>query len=229
MRRVLIVMMLVLLAACDRDRGMETKTYELHRLSTDEALALLTPYIRERGRLSGTANGAKARLITVREKPDRLALIEQLLDKYDGLGQAVDVILDVQVIEANGFTSRDSAIADIEPTLRQTFRYRGYRLAGEARVQAREGSGFRRALGGGFVLGQTSGGFLLEGAVQRVTTEANERRIPVEIKLMGPTKGGGFVEVSGTVTGTIGKPTVIGQSTGEGAIILVIRPSLVTP
>jgi hypothetical protein len=222
MKKLLMVAMLLIVAACDRgDRGMETKTYELHRLSTDEAFALLTPYIRERGRLSG-----KGKLITVREKPDRLTVIEELLRKYDGDENAVDVVLHVQVVEANGFTQRDSAIADIEPTLRQTFRYSGYRLAGEAHIQAREGSTFSRSIGRGFVMGQNQpGGYALMGRVDRLSTSQREQRVPVEIQLRGPNQDG-FVEVSGTITGTIGKPTVIGQSTGNGAIILVIRPSL---
>jgi len=222
MRKLLMVAMLLLVAACDRgERGMEIKTYELHRLSTDEAFALLTPYIREGGRLSG-----KGKLITIREKPDRLTVIEDLLRKYDGNENAVDLMLHVQVVEADGFTQRDSAIADIEPTLRQTFRYRGYRLAGEAFIQAREGSNFTRTIGRGYVVGQNeSKGYALSGRVDRVSTSQNEQRVPIEIQLRGPNQGG-FVEVTGTVTGTIGKPTVIGQSTGNGAIILVIRPSI---
>ena len=218
----LLIVVLLLLAACDRERGLETKTYQLNRLSNEDAMALLTPYIRERGRLSG-----RGRLITVREKPDRLQLIEQLLSRYDGLGEATDVVLNVQVIEANGFTGTDSAIADIEQTLRKTFRYRGYRLAGETRIQAREGTNFRRSIGSGYVTGQQErNGYMLEGAVERVTTTANEQRIPIQIQLRGPAAGGGFVEVAGTVTGILGKPTVLGQSVGNGAVILVIRPSL---
>jgi len=220
MKRLLMVAV-ILLAACDRERGMERKTFELHRLSNDDAVALLTPYIREGGMVTG-----KNRLITVREKPDRVKMIEQLLSKYDGLGEAVDVVLDVQVIEADGFTATDTAIADIEQTLRQTFRYHGYRLAGETHIQAREGTTFRRSIGNGFVMGQQDKGFMLEGAVDRVSTTGNEQRIPIQIQLRGPA-GEGFVEVAGTVTGTVGKPTVLGQSTSKGAVILVIRPSLV--
>jgi hypothetical protein len=220
MKRLLMVAV-ILLAACDRERGMERKTFELHRLSNDDAVALLTPYIREGGMVSG-----KNRLITVREKPDRMKMIEQLLSKYDGLGEAVDVVLDVQVIEADGFTATDTAIADIEQTLRQTFRYHGYRLAGETHIQAREGTTFRRSIGNGFVMGQQDKGFMLEGAVDRVSTTGNEQRIPIQIQLRGPA-GEGFVEVAGTVTGTVGKPTVLGQSTSKGAVILVIRPSVV--
>ena len=217
MKKLLLIALLLLAGACDnRQRGMEVRTYQLGRLSMDDALALITPYIREGGYLSG-----KGRLLSVREKPDRLKVVEDLLKKYDGLGEAIDVVLDVQVIEANGFTTRDTAIADIEETLRQTFKYRGYRLAGETRIQAREGTGFRTTM---------SGGFVLDGELERVQTTASEQRVPIELRLArAPVGSGQPLELGGTVTGTIGKPTVLGQSTNQGAIILVIRPSIAKP
>jgi hypothetical protein len=206
-------LLLLLVAACnDKGRDMEVRTYELHRLKTEEALEILTPYIREGGYLNG-----RGRLISVREKEDRLNMIEDLLRKYDGIGEAMDLVLDVQVIEANGFTTRDTAIAAIEQTLRQTFRYRGYRLVGEARIQAREGTGFRRTIGTGY---------LLQGEVDRLRSPSNtqEMRVPIVVALTKSSAAqGGMVELSGTVTASIGKPTVLGQSTGNGAIILVIR------
>lgn len=220
MKRTLLAVLLIAAAACDASRGMETRTFQLHQLSNDEAQALLTPYVREGGRLSG-----RNKLITVREEPERLKAIEDLLRKYDGDENASDLMLHVQVIEADGFTGRDTAIADIEQTLRHTFRYRGYRLAGEAYIQAREGTVFRRSIGRGYVTGQNEGGYMLEGRVDRVTTSQNEQRVPIDIQLRGPAQGG-FVEVGSTVTGTLGKPTVLGQSTGNGAVILVVRPSL---
>ena len=220
MKRLLLAVLLITAFACDASRGMETRTFQLRQLSNEEALALLTPYIREGGRLSG-----KNKLVTVREEPERLKVIEDLLRKYDGDENAADVMLHVQVIEADGFTGRDNTIADIEQTLRQTFRYRGYRLAGEAHIQAREGTTFRRSIGRGYVTGQNEGGYLLEGRVDRVTTSQREQRVPIDIQLRGPNQGG-FVEVGSTVTATMGKPTVLGQSTGNGAVILVIRPSV---
>ena len=112
MKRMLLILMLVTLSACDRTRGMDTRTYTISRLTVDEALQLLTPYITEGGYLSG-----KSHLITVREKPERLKIVEDLLKKYDGGGVVQDVAMKIQVVEANGFTARDSSIADIEQTL----------------------------------------------------------------------------------------------------------------
>jgi hypothetical protein len=186
---------------------METRTYELQRLSTDDALALLTPYIRDGGRLS-----ARGKLVNVTEKPDRLELIEKVLKQYDGLGEAVDVALDVQVIEADGYESADSSIADIEGTLRQMFKYRGYKLVGSTHIRTREAEDFT----------QVTPSFRIMGNTQRVRVVGGERRIPITIKLHTD-KG----DMESTVTATLGKPIVVGQSTNSGgATILVIRPSL---
>jgi hypothetical protein len=184
---------------------METKTYVISRLTQEEALQLLTPYIREGGYLSG-----KSHLITVREKPDRIAVIEDLLKKYDGGGVVQDVAMRIQIVEANGFTARDSSIADIEQTLREMFKYQGYRLAGEALVRAREDSRFE----------QQVGAYKVSGAVGRVLAD----RGPVTIVLADKT--GARQLLSSTVTMTMNKPVVLGQSSDGGAIILIIRPSL---
>ena len=206
MKRMLLILAIVTLAACNgRERGMETKTYTIARLTQEEAIQLLTPYIREGGYLSG-----KNHLITVREKPDRLAVIEDLLKKYDGGGVVQDVAMRIQIVEANGFTARDSAIADIEQTLRGMFKYKGYRLAGEALVRAREDSPFE----------QKVGGYKVTGGVGRMVAE----RGPIMITLWD--KSGSGQLLSSTVTATMNKPVVLGQSTDGGAIILIIRPSL---
>lgn len=206
-RFALFTLLVVALVACDKQKGMETRTYELQRLSTDDALALLTPYIRDGGRLS-----AKGKLVNVTEKPDRLKLIEGVLKQYDGLGEAVDIALDVQVIQADGYESADSSIADIEGTLRQMFKYRGYKLLGSTHIQTREGEDFY----------QSTPAFSIRGDLQRVRPNNNEKRVPISVFLQVDK-----TVMESTVTATLGKPIVVGQSTNAGgATILVIRPSL---
>jgi hypothetical protein len=199
---------LLLLAACGGDRGREVRTYELHRLSRDEALTLVTPYVREGGYLSGSD-----RLLTVREQPARLDEIAALLARFDG-GPA-EVVLHFRVVEANGFAARDSTLADVEPLLRGLFRYQGYRLAREVTVQVTEGGRFSYGAGG-----PTS----LTGQVERVTTSEAERRVHLTVSLQAP---GGALKSS--VTAAAGKTLVLGsQKDGEadGAWILVLRPEV---
>ena len=54
--------------------------------------------------------------------------------------QAQSVILTFQVIEADGFTESDPAIADVRETLQELFRFRGYRLAADAVIRVSHGS-----------------------------------------------------------------------------------------
>ena len=199
-------LLLISLVACDKKRGMESRTYTLNRLTTDEVDALVTPYIREGGYFS-----TKGRLITVREKPDRLKLIGELLEQYDGSADPRDIQLDVQVIEADGFEQQDSAIADVESTLRETFKYRGYRLIGATSVRTREDAEFM----------QKTSVFTIRGRVQNMRGKPGEKRLPITVNLQTAQ-----TEMVSTITGTVGKPVVLGQGNAKGgAIILVIRPS----
>ena len=208
MKKIMLAVVTVLtIAACDKSRDMDTRTYQLSRLTQDEALALLTPYIREGGYLSG-----KNKLITVREKADRLKVIDGVLKQYDGVGEALDVVMNMQVIAADGFKERDPAIADVESTLRQMFKYDGYKLLGSVRFQTRED--------GTFI--QSGGNFRISGRLQRVSGNGDQRVIPMSVEL--DTKDG--AQLGSTITAPLDKPTVLGQSTEKGAIILVIRPAI---
>jgi hypothetical protein len=201
-------MLVLLLAACDSGRNLQVRTYELHRLSKDEALTLVTPYVDDGGYLSGSD-----KLITVRTSPARQGEIATVLAKFDAA--PVEVVLHFRVVEANGFTTRDSALADVEPLLRGLFRYDGYRLAREASVQVTEGGTFSQGTGGPTAL---------EGKVERVTRVGNEYRVKVSISLKAP---GGAMQSS--VTAAAGKTVVVGsqkEGSAAGAWIVVMRPEV---
>ncbi|HEY0037296.1 MAG TPA: hypothetical protein VGB66_11440 [Longimicrobium sp.] len=200
--------LVLLLAACDNGRDLQVRTYELHRLSKDEALTLVTPYVDDGGYLSGSDE-----LITVRTSPARQAEIAKVLAKFDAA--PVEVVLHFRVVEANGFTARDSALADVEPLLRGLFRYDGYRLAHEVTLQVTEGGKFSQGVGGPTAL---------EGEVERVTRVGNEYRVKVSISLQAP---GGAMQSS--VTAVAGKTVVVGsqkEGSAAGAWIVVMRPEV---
>jgi hypothetical protein len=73
--------------------------------------------------------------------------------------------------------------------------------------------------------------YALQGEVQRVATANNEQRVPIEIELTrGGTSTRGVIvpvaQMKSTVTAQLGKPVVLGQSTGTGATILIITPTI---
>ena len=213
MKRALILCLIgasLVAAGCDKQRGMEVRTYELDRITFDDATALVTPYVREGGTVTGHKTGGT---LTIRETPERLEQIEAVLERHDG--PASTVLLRFQIIEANGFTGRDSAIADVEASLRELFRYTGYRLSREVLVRVAEGEHFNQGEGTEFVL---------RGSVRHVREEGAERAIPVRIELH--LSGGRGIE--STINAVIGETVVIGTaaSSGEGALILAVRAEL---
>jgi hypothetical protein len=197
------------LGGCDKSRGMTARTYTLHRLTFQEASTLLTPYIAEGGYLSG-----KDRFITVRERPERLDSIAAILKRFDGAPQTVR--LRFQVIEAGDFAGGDSVIARVEAPLREIFRYRGYRLVGEATVWTMQGGQFQQ--------GQAD--LHIAGVVREATPTGPDARITLELEV--ESQG---VTVSTTVSGLPGKTMIIGtqKRTGGGAIIAAVTPEVVTP
>lgn len=191
------------LSACDKRRGMTVRTYELHRLTYPEAETLLTPYVDEGGFISG-----RNRLLTVRERPERLDSIAAILARYDGAPRAVT--LHFQVIEAGDFPGGDTAISRVEAPLRALFRYRGYRLVGELTVLAMEGARFH----------QEQGGLRVSGVVREVTGAGAGTRVTLDVEV-ARAEGG----VSTSVSGAMGKTLVIGSQTRTGgAIIAAVTP-----
>lgn len=210
MKKTMAVLALAALAlgACDSRRGMTVRTYTLHRMTSQDAMTLLTPYIDEGGYISG-----KDRLITVRERPAQLDSIATVLKRYDGAPQVVS--LHFQLIEAGDFAGGDSAIARVEAPLRELFRYRGYRRVGEVTVLVMEGGHFR----------QQQPGLRIEGWVRELTA-GPDARVTLEMEVEGESGS-----VSTSVSGELGKTLVVGAQTtaGSGAVIAAVTPTLARP
>lgn len=134
-------------AACQRAPELETRTFAIHNLRPHEVEPLIGPYVyTDRADDPGTMSTSEGAL-TVRETPDNLDKIARVLAEYDV--PRPDVRLRFQLIEADGFTDQDPRIADVEEQLRKLFQFRGYRLVGEAMVQATDGTSIEQVLTGG--------------------------------------------------------------------------------
>jgi hypothetical protein len=206
LKAIVVLAALLLSAGCDGRPEMAVRTYELNRLEYAEAETLLTPYVREGGLISGTG-----RLLTVRETPDRLDSIAELLKRYDGAPAVVT--LHFQVIEAGDFAGGDSAIARVEAPLRELFRYRGYRLLSDVRVRALEGVPFA----------QQQGTIRVAGTVRAVTQEGPHAGVTMELTVASAGES-----VSTVVSGAPGKTMLIGSQSrsGGGGLILAVNPTV---
>src|SRR3989449_1839764 len=128
-----------LLAACSpRGPNLDTRTFALKYLRGSDAIPIVVPYVyTDRPNAKGVFS-VSDNAITVRETPDNLDKIARVLAQYDRPRPFVR--LTFHLIEADGAATTDPVIRDVEATLRQLFRFRGYRLvAGSGGGAARKG------------------------------------------------------------------------------------------
>ena len=110
---------------------------------------LIQPYVyRDRPNAPGSMSVATAEgAITVRETPDNLDRIERVLAELTFPSPpASSFHLHFQLVEANGATEPDPAIADVVEELRRALRFDGYSLVGEARIAVRPRARFAQLL-----------------------------------------------------------------------------------
>jgi len=142
MRRASLLLLLPALtlgiSACNRIPQLEVRTFNLEHRSGYEAAELVEPYVfRDREGAPGTMS-ATPDAVSVRETPDNLDRIGQVLADFDRAIPAVQ--LRFQLIEADSFQEADPAIAEVVQQLQELFRFDGYRLVGEAMVAVGGGS-----------------------------------------------------------------------------------------
>jgi type II secretory pathway component GspD/PulD (secretin) len=142
-------------AGCSRDGGMPKRTFALKYLSAEDAGLLVRDYVPPEGAIQLRGDSGKAGVITVSAPSSRLDQIAQIIAKFDA--PAPDAHLFFQVIEADGFTTKDPEIADVEAALRDVFKFTGYRLVASAAINSRSPGSFEQWVGGTYVLqGQIS-------------------------------------------------------------------------
>lgn len=200
-------LILAALGCQDQDRReMESRTFELERMTLDNARPLLTPYLSDRGNLTARGN-----VITIREKPDRLDRIAEILARYDRPAQ-IRVV--VYILEAGDFEG--SSGLPFESTLRELLPYRGYRLLDDASFNTTEGSEF--SLEGGRP-------FAFQGDVQEVRTHA-DGSATIGLAIEGRTQARLGHRLRSTVNAPFGETVVVAshRSNGGGpALIVALR------
>ncbi len=215
----LITSVSALLMGCWGD-SLEVRTFTLERLEANEAIGLIEPYVyRDRATLSFSEG-----LLTVRELPENLDRIAEVLEEYDRPRAAVR--LHFQLIQANGFDDRDESIQAVETELRNLLRYNGYRLVGETVLQLREGGNGQQRLQGTLDGASPSASFFdLEASVGVVSTDDQGSSVELWVALKYFN-----AHILGTdVNAADGQSLVLGTTSvlpGGGALILVATPTI---
>ena len=201
------------------------KTVPLHRLTSNEAVKLLSPY-------SQTAGGGvfevspSVRAVTIREVPKVFAEMMLVLGQYDR--DPASVTLNFQLIAAENSNTRDPGVAGLDSLLRGVLKYTGYRLLTTSVASASDGGIVTQTLSAD---GET---FTLQVFVNDMRVDGNDASVHLAVTLTRngvPSKGQTPSQVLSTgVTVPVGQTVVLGTSAtdiGQRALILTVRPQLV--
>ena len=214
MRTWYLLLGMLLLGACNRGGDVDFRTIPLTYLSAEEALALVTPHRSKDVAVSASKTGTPT--LAVHGPTAQVDRIADLIRRFDK--PVPNVQLRFQIIEADGFTNTDSAIADVEAALRDVFRFRGYRLVGESLVLSQAP---------GRVVQQifaTDGEFRIQARLERVLQSDSARAVSMDVELQGQ---GAMLATSLTVPS--GKTVVVGTARARrdgNTLILVVRPRI---
>ncbi|MBI4546124.1 MAG: hypothetical protein HY703_13070 [Gemmatimonadetes bacterium] len=209
----------VLLLACGgRDAKLDTRTYRLQHLNPEAAVRLIEPYVyADRKEAPGRlAFSPEAGAVTVTETRDNLEKIARVLGEFDQ--PRPGITLHFQIIEADGAAAPDPALAQLEGTLRQLFRFKGYRLLAEALVQTQERSNISQRLAG------AGGPFHIRGGVGEVRSGARTT-LELGVELQAPQLAAGEI-LSTQVNIVEGQTVVLGTAQPDprrGALILTVK------
>jgi hypothetical protein len=201
------------LPACGSDHA-EERRFTLDHLSSEEAIALIQPY--EAARVSMDPND-DGRVLSVGAPADDMAEIAGLLSRHDVPRQ---VRLRFQLVEANGFTNVDPAIAEVEAALRELFRFSGYRLVTEAMMTATQHSDASQKL-----LGFDGAPLYLLTSVGKINVTGDPRSVELRVTLGD--RGEEVLRTSVIVPD--GQTVVLGTARpfqDRGALILVVSPGI---
>ena len=218
-RHLIVLLLAGPLAACGRSpTRLETRTFALHYLSRGDAQQVVAPYVfADRPGAQG-ALSAGENTITVRETPDNLDRIARVLAQFDR--PAPSVRLTFKLIRADGAARPDPSIADVESSLQSLFRFSGYALVSEGIVTAVAQSGLRQSLQG------AGGPYMLETGIDRVGGSGDSAVISLHVHLIF--RGGEFSTTVGIPAGKTAVLGNVGSSTPNSALILTVRPDLLT-
>jgi hypothetical protein len=192
----------LLSTACERAPRLETRTFAVHNLQPHQVEALVAPYVFMDRPSSPGVMSTGDNALTVRETPDNLDKIQRVLEEFDKARP--DARLRFQVIEADGFTGTDPAIAGVEAELRKLFQFRGYRLAAQAMLTVTDGSDISQTLSG------ADGAYVITGNASWRSGNATA----LQIRLW---HGRGNVILETAVNVRPGQTLVLGTSPKEGS------------
>lgn len=201
---------------------LAVETFELEYLEPEAASRIIDPYVfGERGGVSSLDD--QTRSITVRETPEMLSRIGEVLKRFDQPEPSVK--LHFRLVEANGSVSvEDPRLEEIAAALPEdVFRFKNYRLIGETVMTGIEFSGVSQ--------GVVANGerYMIEGNIGEIRATDNGGTVKLQVTLHADRLGRIF---STGVNARLGQLLVLGSAQPDpdrGALILAVRAELERP
>jgi type II secretory pathway component GspD/PulD (secretin) len=193
---------------------LDVQTYQLEFLKPEAANRIIDPYVfPDRGGM--ISMDEQTRAITVREMPEMLSRIEEVLAKFDQPEPSVK--LHFRLVEANGEVSAE------DPRLEDVFRFKNYRLIGETVMTGIEWSNVAQ--------GVVADGerYMIDGNIGEVRVTDDSGTVKLQVTLIADRYGAVF---STGVNARIGQLLVLGSAQPDpdrGALILAVRAELERP
>jgi hypothetical protein len=208
--------------ASDEYGNLEVETYQLEYLEPAAANQIIDPYVfADRGGMISLGEGTQT--ITVRETPEMLSRIEEVLKRFDQPEPSVK--LHFRLVEANGsVTPEDPRLEEIAAALPEdVFRFKNYRLIGETVMTGIEYSGVAQ--------GVVADGerYMIEGNIGEIRATGDSGTVKLQVTLHADRYGAVF---STGVNARIGQLLVLGSAQPNperGALILAMRAELERP
>lgn len=224
---ILAVLFAVVLTGACNEPALETRTFALQYIEPNTAEGLIQPYVyHDRADNPGTLSFTSSTM-TVRETPDNLDRIARVLAEYDIPSPWVR--LNFQIIQANGNTTGDPRIAEVEAELSKLFRYEGYTLLAEAVVSGTAESEVTQQIGpmSGPRSGMGEPAYFIGVNIGEVRLIGDSGFVSMHVRLQSHGGGG----LSTRINARTGQTVVLGNAqmgTDSGTTILTVRAELIT-
>jgi hypothetical protein len=206
-------------------------TVPLKHLTSNEAIALLSPYVGVGTPGNGVFSVPTAHAVTIRSYGPSIARMRAVLAEYDRA--PMSVTLTFQLIAADDTPSREQGLAGLDSVLRGVLKFSGYHLLGTAIGTASEGAGITQTLT------SEPEPMKLEAIVREIRTDLNEPAVRLDVTLTrenatavwsgNASRIGHEVLLESVVTVPAGQTIVLGTAAGRGtakALILTVKPQL---
>jgi hypothetical protein len=208
---VLIVVVIPIAAMFYRESfGPQTRSISLQYISGSEAASVLRGHVR--------VEGWSERTVFVRGSNANYEEALNIIQKEDR--PAPQVALKFQIIEADGFTQTDPAIAPVESALRGLFRFKGYRLTAEAFLQARENTEASQT-----IAGADDAQYSIVAVIGDVVRREGKASTEMNVRLLS----GGNEVLATSVNVPDGQTVILGTArpnAKRAALILVVTPEM---